>query len=131
MKSYTTHTDSSEVFLSYQHNDRDIALRLSLYLNTMGRSVYLDVHDDALKPGDGDLDNALLTAIGNSDSMVIVVSDDTQMSWWVPWEVGAFTPYGKPKALYKLTDTTLPTYLGRLPRLLTPASANAWVVRNT
>ena len=130
MKSYTTYTDKSEVFLSYQHNDRGLALRLSVYLDAMGRSVYIDVQDSTLKLGDADLDNALISAIRNSDTMVIVVSDDTQGSWWVPWEVGVSTPYQKPKAMFKLTGTPLPTYLGRLPRLMTSASVNTWVVRN-
>ena len=41
------------------------------------------------------------TAITKADTMLIVVSDDTQDSWWVPWEIGVSTPLGTPKAMYK------------------------------
>ena len=76
----------------------------------------------------GDLDEALMTAIDNSNSMIIVVSHETQGSWWVPWEVGVSTPSGKPKALYKpQASRTLPDYLEKLKRLRNSAEAGSWV----
>ena len=74
MKAYTTHTQKSEVFLSYQRADHDTALNLARYLDEVGRSVFIDIHDDTLKLGDSALDSALMTAILNSNTMVIVVS---------------------------------------------------------
>ena len=69
-----------------------------------------------------------MTAIDNSNTMVIVVSDETQGSWWVPWEVGVSTPSGKPKALYKpQANRTLPEYLKKLKRLWNAAEADSWV----
>ena len=50
--------------------------------------------------------------------MLIVVSDDTQDSWWVPWEIGVSTPLGTLKAMYKpQAKKQLPTYLKKIPRL--------------
>ena len=130
MKAYTTHTEKSDAFVSYQHSDQDTALELASYLDRLGKHVFIDVHDDALSPGDQDLDYALLTAVTSADTMLIVVSDHTQGSWWVPWEIGVSTPLGKPKALFKPTASKpLPTYLQKLERLKDPAIAHLWVIK--
>ena len=131
MKAYTAYSEKSDVFLSYQRSDQGVALNLAKDLDRLGRSVYIDVHDDTLIPGDYNLDNALIKAIGNADTMVVVVSDDTQGSWWVPWEIGVSTPFGKPKAMYRpLVNKPLPLYLQKLERLSTATSANQWIVQS-
>ena len=127
-RAYTTHTEDSEVFLSYRHSDRDTAWELAHDLDRRGRRVFIDVHDNTLAPGQGDLDNALMTAIDNARTMIIVVSDETQGSWWVPWEIGVSTPSGKPRAMYKLQTTRpLPDYLEKLQRLRNSTEVNSWV----
>lgn len=117
------------MFVSYQHSDQDTALELAKDLDRRGRRVFIDVHDDTLVPGQKDLDDALVTAILKSDTMIVVVSDETQKSWWVPWEIGVSTPFHRPKALYKpRAFRALPTYLEKLRRLQDSAEANSWVV---
>ncbi len=70
-----------------------------------------------------------MTAIRKSDTMIVVVSDETQKSWWVPWEIGVSTPFRRPKALYKpQAYRPLPTYLEKLRRLRDSSEANSWVV---
>ncbi|MYB50472.1 MAG: toll/interleukin-1 receptor domain-containing protein [Dehalococcoidia bacterium] len=128
MKAYTTHTEVSDVFLSYRHTDETTAWSLARYLDRRGILVFIDIHDNSLTPGQGDLDDALITAIDNSNTMIIVVSDETQGSWWVPWEVGVSTPSGKAKALYKpQAHRQLPDYLEKLKTLWTPEEADSWV----
>ena len=128
MKAYTTYTEESEVFLSYHHADQSTALGLAKDLDLQGRRVFIDVHDGTLVPGDRDLDDALVTAISKSDTMIIIVSDETQGSWWAPWEIGVSTPSRKPKAMYKPpTNKSLPIYLEKLPRLRNSSEANVWV----
>ena len=39
MKAATTHTEKSEVFLSYQNSDQTIALRLAAYLDRWVKSL--------------------------------------------------------------------------------------------
>ena len=130
MKAYTTHTEESEVFLSYRHTDKNTAWDLAHYLDQRGIRVFIDVHDDSLVPGQEDLDDA--TAINNARTMIIVVSDETQGSWWVPWEVGVSTPFGKPRATYKpQTSRPLPAYLARLKKLLNSTEAESWVAASS
>ncbi len=131
MKAYTPHNQQSDVFVSYQHSDQATALGLAKELSDSEWDVFIDVHDDSLFPGDNHVDEALVEAIGNAATMLIVVSDNTQGSWWVPWEIGVSTPSGKPRALYKPTaHRALPTYLDKLERLQGPSSAKVWLIRN-
>ena len=131
MRAYTTHNQQSDVFLSYQHNDQTTALALAKDLSDSNWDVYMDVHDDSLFPGDTHVDEALVEAIANAATMLIVVSDNTQGSWWVPWEIGVSTPSGKPRALYRPTaHRPLPNYLEKLERLQSPLSARVWLRRN-
>ena len=128
MKSYTTYSEKSDVFLSYRHSDQDIALRLAGELYKAGFDVFIDFYDGTLDPADGHIDTALVLAIRNSDTMVIVVSDDTRLSWWVPWEIGVSTPYKKPRAIYTLgLRESLPTYLSKLRHLRNPMEVSTWV----
>ena len=132
MKAYTTHTETSDVFLSYKHSDRDTAFGLAEHLHRRGRRVFIDIHDDSLLPGEKDLDKALITAITNADTIVVIVSDATQGSWWVPWEIGVSTPFEKPRAMYKpMARFGLPAYLEKLLRLRSFEEADAWVLRNS
>lgn len=129
MKAYVPHTEKSEVFLSYQHADQGTALELAADLDRRGRCVFIDVYDDTLLPGNRDLDDALMTAITNADTMVIIISDETQGSWWVPWEICVSTPSRKPRALYRpVSSRSLPSYLQKLERLQDSTTVNRWVV---
>ena len=131
MKSYMTHNEKSDVFLSYRHCDQPVALNLAEELDKTGLDVFIDFYDGNLDPADKNLDEALISAIKNSDTMVIIVSDETRESWWVPWEVGVSTPYGKPRAIYTSSLTEqLPIYLGRLYRIKDPAMVRFWVLMN-
>ena len=131
MKSYTTHNQQSDVFVSYQHNDQATALTLAKELSDQNWDVFIDVHDDTLFPGDNNVDEPLLEAIANAATMLIVVSDDTQGSWWVPWEIGVSTPSGKPRALYRpTTRRPLPDYLEKLERLQSSLAAIFWLIKN-
>lgn len=132
MKAYTVYSEPSDVFLSYHRSDEAAALGLAEYLDAKNRNVFVDVHDHTLHAGHKDLDEALITAIQNADTMVIVVSDETQKSWWVPWEIGVCTPYRKPRALYKpRMNQRPPTYLQNLKRLYDAGSVNQWLTANT
>ena len=128
MKSYSAHDEKSDVFVSYRHSDQDTAMELANYLDDKGNHVYIDIHDETLKPGDEKLEAALETAITNSATMLIVVSKDTQGSWWVPWEIGVSTAHRKPRALYKpQTTQQLPSYLTKLDSIGDPFMASIWI----
>jgi hypothetical protein len=131
MKAYTPYAAKSDVFLSYRHTDQSEALDLAEYLHQDGRNVYIDIHDDTLTPGDPALEQALITAIENAETMVIVVSDQTKNSWWVPWEIGVSTPWGKPKAMHNpQTKEPLPAFLQKLPRFQSKLLTNLWILEN-
>ena len=127
-KAYMTLTEEYEVFVSYQHSDQFTVLELARDLDRSGRREFIDVHDDTLLPGQKGLDDALLTAIRKSDTMIVVVPDETHKSCWVPWEIGVPTPSRRPKALLKpQANRALPAYLGKLRRLRDSSEAYSCV----
>ena len=57
MKAYTTHAEESDVFLSYRHTDKATAWDMARYLDLQGIRAFIDVHNNTLAPGHGDLDD--------------------------------------------------------------------------
>lgn len=81
------------VFISYQKKDREAALKVSDYLENSGISIYIDVYDKDLKLESQDknpkiVTDAICKGINNSSHMLVVVSANTVMSTWVPFEIG-------------------------------------------
>lgn len=87
------------VFISHKSEDIEIAKQIADLLQAEGVDVYLDVNDSGLqiatKEGNADeivkcIEKALMV---NTDILVLV-TDKTKESWWVPYEVG-FAKMGK------------------------------------
>lgn len=81
------------VFISYQKNDRDSAVKVAQYLQNAGIDVYIDVYDTDLKiqhqtDNPTAVTKAICNGINNSSHMLAVISPDTLYSTWVPFEIG-------------------------------------------
>ena len=128
MRLFVPSQERSDVFLSYRHGDENTAIALAMALDSRNLDVYIDVFDDTLVPQDFDLDNKLVETIRETRSLVIVVSKETHQSWWVPWEVGVSTPFGKPRAIFVVESSLqLPTFLGKLRRFSDRLEVVNWV----
>ena len=132
MKSYAQSRQVSDVFISHNRRDLDSSLALARVLDERRFEVYIDFYDEDLVPGDPDIDNGLVSTIRLTKSLVIVVSQNTRESWWVPWEVGISTPLNKPRAVYPVSaQLSLPGFLRKLTKLDGPQHAARWVRDNT
>lgn len=81
------------VFISYQKEDKESALKIADYLMSIGIDVYIDRYDTELKIHHQNNNPKAVTAsicngINNSSHMVTVVSPNTLYSTWVPFEIG-------------------------------------------
>lgn len=81
------------VFISYQSEDRDPARQIADYLLAAGIDVYFDQYDGDLRINNQTnnpkgLVDSLCKGINNSSHMVVVVSNSTMKSRWVPFEIG-------------------------------------------
>lgn len=81
------------VFLSHKREDKQACVIIASYLKDAGIDYYLDVEDDALQSASSSGDAIKITesikaGIKASTHMMVVVSDKTYKSLWVPFEVG-------------------------------------------
>jgi hypothetical protein len=86
-------TNTKCVFISYQSADREAATKIADYLLGAGVDVYFDQYDGDLRISNQsnnpkNLVDSLCKGINNSSHMIVLVSNDTMKSRWVPFEIG-------------------------------------------
>lgn len=109
------------VFISYQKEDKESAIKVADYLISIGIDVYIDRYDRELRIHHQNnnpkaVTDAICKGINNSSHMVTIVSPNTLYSTWVPFEIG----YGYDKTeLSVLCLKGIPK--GRLPEYVRTA----------
>ena len=82
-----------------------------------GKVVYLDTLDTRAKT-ESDLGGYLQGVISRGKRLYVVVSDITQKSWWVPYEVGVGQSMRKEGSVLKHAEVyMLPEYLVKWHRV--------------
>jgi hypothetical protein len=76
-----------KLFLSYAHQDRDFAQRLSKALDTRGIATWMDVW--RLKPGDNWVEK-INEGLRDTDGIVVVLSKSATASRWIQAELSAY-----------------------------------------
>lgn len=106
------------VFISHQKADSAQAKKIGDYLQQAGVEIYFDEYDDEVKThhkanNPKELTEAICHGINNSSHMLVVVSQHTLASNWVPFEIG----YGFEKTelyilcLKDIARSSLPEYM--------------------
>ena len=105
------------VFLSLKSEDKETAIRIGNYILEAGIDIYLDKNDAGLQGAvkNGDDENIVKyieKGIQASTHMMCIISQATQISWWVPYEIGFAKKSGKAISSLKLKGiSNLPSYL--------------------
>ncbi|MCL4815021.1 MAG: TIR domain-containing protein [Flavobacteriales bacterium] len=81
------------IFISHQQKDKEAAKKIADYLLAAGIDVYFDEYDNDLKiqnqgKNPKGVTQAICNGINNSSHMLVVVSPNTLLSTWVPFEIG-------------------------------------------
>lgn len=81
------------IFLSHKREDKDACKKIAGYFKDAGIDYYLDVEDDNLQSASDEGDPIKITesikkGIRASTHMLVVVSEKTYKSLWVPFEIG-------------------------------------------
>lgn len=106
------------IFISHQKADSAQARKIGDYLQQAGVEIYFDEYDDEVKMHHNannpkELTEAICHGINNSSHMLVVVSQNTLESNWVPFEIG----YGFEKTelyilcLKDIARSSLPEYM--------------------
>lgn len=106
------------IFISHKEVDSDKALKLSKYLNDKGVTSYLDVLDK--KISNGNITSNVVSNLRKSTHLIVVFSEHTQGSMWVPFELGVAyeRDYGIGVALWpddEKINIETPEYLDDFP----------------
>ena len=92
LESYA-HAQSNCIFISHKYEDLDAAREVAEYIMDYGIDVYLDDRDLKLqKAVDANNSEEIVSCIENglnaSTHILVLVTEHTRMSWWVPYETG-------------------------------------------
>lgn len=92
-ESNLVHVKSGCIFISHKYEDLKAAQRVAEYIMQYGFDVYLDDHDLKLKKAVDMNDSQGIVAciedgLNTSTHILVLVTEHTRMSWWVPYETG-------------------------------------------
>ena len=77
------------VFISHQKKDSQVANTVAEYLLDAGVDIYFDQYDGSINRSDpSSVVTAIRRGIENSSHMLVIFSQNTFGSMWVPWEIG-------------------------------------------
>ena len=121
-----------DVFISHKGDDTSIAESVGDTLFRVGLSAYLDRWDPHVSGDSPKLEEYLREIIRHTDILFAVVTENTPLSWWVPFEIGVGRETDSALATYLIVDETssrrviLPSYLRRWPILSTEIELLLW-----
>lgn len=116
-----------EVFIS--HKQEDYATALSVYNAFLKNNInaYLDLLDNSIT-GDGkELTEHIKKRLNECTDIIVVMSEETKKSWWVPFEIGMSAQVDMPTASFLKSNVALPSYLSYWPRLKTTSDIDTYV----
>ena len=106
------------VFISHKSSDEKAAKAVAEYLMLNNIDIYLDKKDEGLQKKIQEVDTegivaSIDEALKYCTHILVLVSDETKKSWWVPYEIG-YSKKGEKKiasALLKSNNEDFPDYL--------------------
>ena len=116
-------SDKPCIFLSHKSEDKEPVREIGEYIMNQDINIYLDADDPELIKADSENDHAKVTlfierGIQCSSDIMVLISEQTQKSWWVPFEIGYGKCAGKELVCQKLKGLVrLPSYLSIVNQL--------------
>lgn len=114
-----------DVFISHKSEDSTTATKIAEYLQLHQITAWVDVLDSNIE-GDGPaLAEYIESVLKQSRSLLVILSRDTQRSWWVPFEIGIAFELRKFLASYG-SLAVRPSYMSRYPHVENPTDVKRW-----
>ena len=121
-----------DVFLSHKGDDMSLAEDIGEILYDNGIQSYLDRWDPAVDGDSPGLEEHIRGVIRDTPIILAVVTENTSLSWWVPFEIGVARETESQIATFLSVDETsgktvaLPSYLGKWPILARMTELKPW-----
>lgn len=110
-----------KVFISHKQEDSVIASELSNMLRYYGIEHYLDVLDSQIVHDPKLLTEHIKKALNTCTDILVIMSESTRFSQWVPFEIGMAHQRNMPTVTYLKANVPLPDFLQYWPRLKNPS----------
>ncbi|URZ04710.1 toll/interleukin-1 receptor domain-containing protein [Clostridium felsineum] len=105
------------IFISHKREDSTIAGYICNELTKLNVKAYLDVLEGNLLLEGKQLTDHIKERINSCTDILVVMSDRTKDSWWVPFEIGMAAQNDFPIVSYLVNKVELPDYLSYWPTL--------------
>lgn len=121
-----------DTFISHKGDDTTLAETIGKALHLQGLKGYLDRWDPTVKGDSLELEEYIRKVIRETPSILAVVTENTPLSWWVPFELGVARETKSQIATFLQVDensrdeVTLPSYLRAWPILATGPELVVW-----
>lgn len=116
-----------KVFISHKKEDEDIAQKIHLLLKLRNVAAYLDLLDQSIVDDGKALTDHLKKELNDCTDIMVIMSEKTLYSQWVPFEVGMSAQIDMPTVTYLCEDVLLPSFLKYWPRLRKPSDVNEYI----
>ena len=121
-----------DTFISHKGDDTSLAETIGRVLRLHGLKGYLDRWDPTVEGDSLGLEEYLRKVIRETPSILAVVTENTPLSWWVPFELGVARETESQIATFLQVDTdsrdevALPSYLRAWPILASRPEIVTW-----
>ena len=116
-----------KVFISHKREDSKLALTIQNEFTRYGVSSYLDILDSSITAGGKELTEHIKESLNSCTDIIVVISEATKNSWWVPFEVGMSAQVDMPTVSFLSSEVALPSYLSYWPRLKTVSDIRKYI----
>lgn len=106
-----------KVFISHKQEDEIPAKYICEELSKLKVEAYLDLLEGDLLLDGEELTNHIKNRLNSCTDILVVMSEKTKESWWVPFEIGMASQKDFPIVSYLINNVELPDYLEYWPTL--------------
>jgi hypothetical protein len=115
------------VLISHRKIDKLATLTIRLSFKIEDVKYYIDELDEEIKTTD-DITELIMRRVEECSHMMVVVSKNTQGSWWVPFEIGVASGADRRITTYNKGDNiALPDFLSKWPILNNDNDLNEFI----
>lgn len=116
-----------KVFISHKKEDSACAMQIKQAFDKLHVASYLDVLDSTILADGLALTQHIKSQLNTCTEIIVVMSEKTKHSWWVPFEIGMSAQIDMPTASFLTSSVALPDYLKDWPRLRTISDVATYV----
>ena len=110
-----------KIFISHKKEDSYTANKIANELKAMYVPYYLDILDFTTTGNGKELTDHIKQNLNDCTDIIVIMSEATRYSQWVPFEVGMASQNDMPIATFLQENVLLPDFLTYWPRLKQPS----------